>query len=185
MTAEPNANPSDQLTEQLLRHAQLISQLRRDLDELASVTTDTAADLLARLGDVEQPSPSARAPTAWCWRDLGPQAEEVLARELGSWVDWIRGRYPLSRKIPACWADHPEIVEELTALWLAWQYAYQERDAPLTAAADWHDRWLPGVLHRLEHGPFAVDCSSEHHPRPAAAYAQTALTAASEGSNTG
>ena len=35
---------------------------------------------------------------------------------------------------------------------------------PLTGATDWHDRWLPGVLHRLEHGAFALDCS--HHPPP-------------------
>jgi len=69
------------------------------------------------------------------------------------------------------WVDHPEVVEEVTALWLAWQAAYVERDAPLTAAAEWHDRWLPGVLHRLEHGPFALDCGTCHKPRPEALYA--------------
>ena len=94
-----------------------------------------------------------------------------LWQELGDWVDWIRHRYPLARRIPDCWAEHPELVEELTALWLAWQAAYVERDAPLTAAAEWHDRWLPGVLHRLEHGPFALDCGSSHRPRPSTLYA--------------
>ena len=42
--------------------------------------------------------------------------------------------------------------------------AYRQPDAPLTAAADWHDRWLPGLLHRLEHGAFAVDCSDIQLP---------------------
>ena len=56
-------------------------------------------------------------------------------------------------------------------LWLAWQAAYTEPDPPLTAAADWHDRWLPGFLHRLQSGPFAVDCTDQHRPRPASAYA--------------
>jgi hypothetical protein len=168
MTAEPARDP---LTQQLMNHAQLLSQLRRDLDDLASETTDTAADLLSRLSEVEETGGSGTTPTAWCWRDLGPRAEEELWKELASWVGWIRARYPLARKIPPCWAEHPEIVEELTALWLAWQYAYVERGAPLTAAADWHDRWLPGVLYRLEHGVHALDCTSEHKPRPATAYA--------------
>jgi hypothetical protein len=89
----------------------------------------------------------------------------------GSWTAWLRHRYPLARKIPDCWAQHPELVEELTTLWLAWQGAFQQPDALLTAAADWHDRWLPGVLHRLEHGPFALDCSDAHRSRPEASYA--------------
>ena len=108
---------------------------------------------------------------AWCWRDLGEHGREELWNQLTDWVDYLRSRYPLARKIPACWAEHPELVEELTALWLAWQGAYQDRDAPLTAPVDWHDRWLPGVLHRLEHGPFATDCSTRHQPRPDSAYA--------------
>lgn len=173
MTA-PSADPApDPLAQQLLAHAQLISQLRHDLDELASVATDTTADLLSRLSELDDATGSGRAPTAWCWRDIGANAEEQLWHELGAWVGWIRARYPLARKVPECWDKHPEIVEELTALWLAWQYAYEERDAPLTAAADWHDRWLPGVLHRLEHGVMAVDCTNDHHARPKTAYART------------
>lgn len=162
----------DPLADQLLKHAQMLSELRRDLDEIANVTTDTTADLLARLSELDGVAGPGRSPSAWSWRNLGPGATEQLTKELSSWVDWIRSRYPLARKVPACWSEHPEVVEELTALWLAWQYAFEERDAPLTAAADWHDRWLPGVLHRLEHGPFALDCVNEHRARPSAAYAE-------------
>jgi hypothetical protein len=105
------------------------------------------------------------------WRTIGHHGAEELWTQLTDWVAWIRNRYPHAGRIPPCWADHPEQVEELTALWLAWQHAYEDRDAPLSAAADWHDRWLPGVLYRLEHGPFALDCTNKHRPRPAAAYA--------------
>jgi hypothetical protein len=106
-------------------------------------------------------------------RDLGPKAEEELRTQLTDWVGWLRSRYPLATEIRPCWPEHPEIVEELTALWLAWQHAYADPDATLTAAADWHDRWLSGLLHRhrLEHGPLALNCSSEHAPRPSSAYA--------------
>jgi hypothetical protein len=171
MTADSPAPGADPIGRELMRHAQLISQLRRDLDELASGTTDIAADLISRLEELGDGGTTGTGVRSWCWRDLGPKAAEELWSQLTDWVDWLRGRYPLAKKIPPCWAEHPEIVEELTALWLAWQHAYAEADAPLTAAADWHDRWLPGLLHRLEHGPLALNCSAEHQPRPRAAYA--------------
>jgi hypothetical protein len=164
------------LARQLLKQAEAIAQLRRDIERLTEETTETLANLLLRVEAIEETAerPSSAAPMSWCWRDLGPAGIAALWKELTDWVTWIRHRYPLARRIPACWAQHPEIVEELTALWLAWHGAYQDRDAPLTAAADWHDRWLPGLLHRIEHGPFATDCSTSHVARPASAYAMTA-----------
>lgn len=178
MTPEPNTvgDGRDPIAAQLLAHAQLISRIRRELDDLAHEATDSVAGLMARVEDLEtRPEQgdvgAAGVPMAWCWRTLGQHGTTELWKQLTDWVDWIRSRYPLARKVPPCWAEHPELVEELTALWLAWQQAYENRDAQLTAAADWHDRWLPGVLHRLEHGPFALDCATEHHPRPATAYA--------------
>jgi hypothetical protein len=161
------------IEQQLLNQAKVIAQLRRDLDELTSELTDALASVLGRVEAVENSSPVGvgGSPTSWCWRGLGPAGREELWNQLSDWVRWIRGRYPLARRIPPCWADHPEIVEELTALWLAWVQAYEDRDTPLTAAADWHDRWLPGVLYRLEHGAFALDCGTTHQPRPSTAYA--------------
>ena len=164
---------------QLIRQAEAITQLRNDLDQLASEVTDTVADLVTRMETIEDRPGSGsgggvvgpHAVAAWCWRYLGPQGSDALWDELTGWVAWIRNRYPLARRIPECWTRHPEVVEELTALWLAWHAAYTERDAPLTSAIDWHDRWLPGVLHRLEHGPFALNCDQAHHDRPPSAYA--------------
>jgi hypothetical protein len=162
---------TEPLTRQLVQQAQLISQIRHDLDQLASEITDAYADLLSRFESLD-PQRSARSatPTAWCWRTLGEQGAGELWSQLEDWVAWIRHRYPLAKKIPPCWPEHPEVVEELTALWLAWQAAYEQPDTQLTAAADWHDRWLPGFLHRLEHGTHAINCSETHHPRPIAAY---------------
>jgi hypothetical protein len=170
--ADPGAGNPDPVARQLLHQAHLIAALRHDLDQLAHDATDTIAGLLARLEDFEtRAGAPATSPAAWCWRDLGPLAQAELMDQLDTWTAWLRHRYPLARRIPGCWARHPELVEELTALWLAWQHAYQQPDAPLTAAADWHDRWLPGLLHRLEHGAFAIDCSEAHLSRPTSAYA--------------
>jgi hypothetical protein len=165
------SNTSDPIGRELMRQAQLISQLRRDLDELAHGTTDVAADLLARFEDLESADSRRGSPRSWCWRDLGPKAAEELWSQLTDWVRWLRSRYPLAKKVPPCWPEHPEVVEELTALWLAWQHAYVDPNAALTAPAEWHDHWLPGLLHRLEHGSFALNCSGKHAPRPSSSYA--------------
>lgn len=184
MTAErapgnPAAEPGDgyHIEEQLLEHAQAISALRRDLDTLANDLADTLAAFSEHLDDLQTgaanspPALGTAQVQAWCWKSLGPEGQKALLAELGDWVGWLRRRYPLARKIPPCWPQHPELVEELTALWLAWQAAYTGPDPPLTGAADFHDRWLPGLLHRLEHGPHATDCTAGHHPRPDSAYA--------------
>jgi hypothetical protein len=181
---------------QLLRHADALTSLRDTLDAVTvqqaqaeADTADTLADLLTRLHHLEghlgtdpTGSGSSQHPdgtagpeigAGWCWRHLGPRATATLTAELGGWVDWLRGRYPLARRVPPCWASHPELVEELTALWVAWQAAYTHPDAHPTAPADWHDRWLPGLLHRLAHGPHATDCDPDHHrPRPPSGFRQ-------------
>jgi len=168
----------DPLSKQLIAQAAIINTLRQDLDRLANDVTETIADLMAHIESIQALSAesSQRATSSWCWRDIGPAAAQELTTQLCEWVDWVRARYPLARKIPDCWAEHPETIEELTALWLAWQAAYQDPNASLTAAADWHDRWLPGFLHRLEHGAFALTCASNHQAKPPAVYAKTPTT---------
>ncbi|MBO0727924.1 MAG: DUF4913 domain-containing protein [Acidimicrobiaceae bacterium] len=175
MTDHSGDTNSDGLMRQLLNQAEAIARLHDQVATLAEETTGSVADLLVRIEAIETAADpriaGARGVTVWCWRYATENGERELWHELIGWVRWIRQRYPLARRIPDCWAEHPEIVEELTALWLAWQAAYVEADAPLTAAAEWHDRWLPGVLYRLQHGPFALDCDTSHHPRPGGAYA--------------
>jgi len=179
-----DSSNDDGLVRQLLKQAETIARLRRELEDLTTETNETVANLLARIEALEDDSSDdiglPLAPTSWCWRTIGPHGAETLWRELRGWVAWIRHRYPLARRIPECWPEHPEIVEELTALWLAWQAAYAVADAPLMAAIEWHDRWLPGVLHRLERGPFALDCGAGHAARPPALYAPSDAGSSSE-----
>ena len=98
--------------------------------------------------------------SGWSWRDLGPIGAQVLWDRLADWVGWLRGRYPIAEQLPACWWRHPELVEELTALWLAWRAAYTDPTAVMTQPAEWHDRWLPGLLHRVKQ--WGVHCDTTH-----------------------
>jgi hypothetical protein len=113
-------------------------------------------------------SPAGSAP--WTWRNLTGVAAERQWLDLADWVGWVRGRYPLARQIPLCWWRHPELVEELTALWLAWSDAYATKHAHLAAPADWHARWLPDFLRRVGAGGWNIACEGAHKDRVAGLY---------------
>ncbi len=79
MTAT-DEQPDNALGRQLIRHAEIITQLRTDLDQLASEMTDVVADLMTRLESTEDAAASTAmgkgGVTAWCWRDLGPESTQ-------------------------------------------------------------------------------------------------------------
>lgn len=108
--------------------------------------------------------------TAWTWSALGPLGAEMLWQRLGPWVGWLRGRYPIAEQLPGCWWRHPELVEEITALHLAWRAAYSDPAASLTDPIDWHQHYLPAFLARIR--GWGVHCTDTHRDRPAALYAE-------------
>jgi hypothetical protein len=139
-----------------------------DTDSIPGLATVAALheEQLSRLAmDVEYLHEEASASSSsapWAWRNLtGPAAEKQWC-ELADWVGWLRGRYPLARRVPLCWWRHPELVEELTALWLAWKDAYATKHAHLAAPADWHARWLPDFLRRIGAGGWNIGCEGDH-----------------------
>ena len=116
---------------------------------------DVAADLPAGTGH-----PAGLAGAA-----AEAEAEAVLARLTG-WLAGVYLRYAdAARTVPACWLWHPEVVEELPWPRQAWLAAYADPDAPVSLAADWHDRLRPGVVRRIR--DYAGMCSIEadhRHP---------------------
>jgi hypothetical protein len=90
-----------------------------------------------------------RAPW-WCVTQAEGQA---MLTELREWVDgFARRHYPgYMARLPRCWANHPEAVWELSTLRAEWQRIYDDQDnRELQGALNWHDRYLPGVITRLE-----------------------------------
>ncbi|MDC7120588.1 hypothetical protein OMK64_03460 [Cellulomonas fimi] len=93
-------------------------------------------------GDLFYPPLQMNQPTALpvpiVWSAHAPEDQELLLEELDLWIGWLVERFQLDRRVvPACWHDHTELIEELSALHLAWQGAYAT-----TANADAPLRWL-------------------------------------------
>jgi hypothetical protein len=113
-----------------------IPELRRQVERI-----------LALLTDDDQASA-----TGWFWLTMDGQAREDKLGELSDWVEAVlRAQYPgyLAEQIRACWPSHPEALWELSWLYQLWCRAYLTKRPAPKDAADWHDRWTPGVLRRL------------------------------------
>lgn len=77
-------------------------------------------------------------PPPVCWATLDPEQAAAALATLQTWVTWLVGRYGLDhRTVPACWPEHGELVEELSALHGAWRVAYAVTTTA-TAPLDWH-----------------------------------------------
>lgn len=127
------------------------------VEELARLLTELAHQVRAR---VTRP-PAAAAPS---WLDLPADvdvAQQVLA-ELVQWLGEVYLRYAdAARTFPDCWLWHPDVVEELLWLMVAWQAAYRSENATVALAGDWHDRYRPGVVRRIK--ATVGTCSPENH----------------------
>lgn len=92
---------------------------------------------------------------------------EATARlvELAGWLDTVYLRYG-DAELPACWAWHPDAVEELLILRELWFAAWRGKGRSWVAAADWHHKHRTGVRDRLQR---LTACSlAEHRPGRAA-----------------
>ena len=99
------------------------------------------------------------------WAAMPDAARVDALRDLARWVAAVLlARYPQTVEVlPPCWPAHPAVVEELDALYWTWTgWATAGSEARARDAADWHDRWLPGVLARIT--PELKQCvqASEH-----------------------
>jgi len=167
--ATPAESGLEQLRLTVAAQQLAINRLSEELRSVADQTADGLAGIRDRLGALRGGADRpGEAPQRFSWRDLGAEEATGLMAELHDWVGWLAARYPLGEAIPDCWTVHPEMVEELTATYAAWLGAYREPFAAATAPAEWHDRWLPGLEHRLTHRWKARRCDTGHQPRPTA-----------------
>lgn len=99
------------------------------------------------------------------WPSLGPDERAAAWSDFLGWLDEVLlGRHgELRRVLLACWYQHPGVVDELTVLQVTWHNAYMNPRAAPTAAAEWHDRWLPGARKRIEDD--LKECRRQHVDR--------------------
>ncbi len=141
----------------LAAQADAIHRLREDVNNLAQ-----AVNLLSGGGGKKQGQPCR-----WAWRYLDAGKAQALWVQVEEFAAWLQATYldepHITVNLPKCWREHPSLVEELTALMLAWQAAYTDGESePNADPAYWHERYLPDFLSRLH--PAHQLCLDRHHP---------------------
>jgi hypothetical protein len=107
--------------------------------------------LTERLNDALAKRQLAPPPAPW-WCTDENETRSMLA-ELRHWIEgFARKHYPAyMARLRACWPNHPEAMWELSTLMAEWERVYGDADnRDLAGALWWHERWLPGVIARLD-----------------------------------
>lgn len=142
---------------------QRLSLLGSDLSELGAGQVDLMA-VTAQIGrqlDALQGSVDALTAEASDtddetllvdWSSLDREAAEAEWSRLYEWIEsWLVPTYRVTlSQLRACWTRHPAVREELSWLRVCWAQAYRRPGSSGSAAAEWHARWLPAALHRIE-----------------------------------
>jgi hypothetical protein len=147
--------------------AREVEAMGRDLGQLRELPArvDELARLVAQLVDSAAAAPApaaAEAPPTWLDLPADARLARSLLHELVAWMELVYLRYAdAAAHLPECWLWHPDVIEELVWLMHAWSAAYHGERACTAAAGDWHDRYRPGVVRRINvmHGR----CSLENH----------------------
>lgn len=148
--SSPNGSPLAEsevsVEEIVLEHDNKLNYLKNKLQE-----QQKALNSLLKL--LEKPSTvfGARKPAAWNLKDGTPEQQRKILTELKDWIDWYNETYPGVEEhlIPPCWYQHSAVVQELLAVFVAWQAAYGDLKDPDDAPAYWHERILHPTIARL------------------------------------
>lgn len=165
-----------------------VTGLKRQLATLTGADSGGISNLAAALGAVSDRVTAIEdllsrrgASPVWDLTTL-PGALEGTDREqamtqLTGWVDDVLGGVyqltgppnpaaPTTARLPACWAQHPDLVADLAWLAQEWIQIYRTAYGTPARAGDWHDRQLPGFRTRLPHTAAACTRASKHIPPP-------------------
>jgi len=145
-----------------------VDLLRRDMEALTSKTSELTSTqrqhtiLLDGLAELRNQidhilelvtGQDDNTPATWFWLTMPAQERDERLTELSDWIDTVLSiQYPdyTAGHIRNCWPNHPEARWELAWLYHLWTRAYLADHPAPKDAADWHDRWAPGVIRRLD-----------------------------------
>ncbi len=118
---------------------QAVGILTRSVEELRSALADLARQhaTLARRVPAGRDGPTG-VPGLLRWRDMDRDTASQVWMWLINWTEWFVNRYQLQEELPACWPQHPPLVEELTGLCGAW-HVTTDADASPDALLRWHE----------------------------------------------
>jgi hypothetical protein len=135
--------------------ARLVTQVTGHKGQLAALTqrADTADRRISHLTEEMARALTARkGPAVIPWHELDPGQYKAHLADLAAWLGTFLAAYPSAAKsVSPCWQAHKDAVTELGLIWCEFTRIYTADRPSLDEALIFHDRWLPGVLRRVQH----------------------------------
>lgn len=95
------------------------------------------------------------------WRDIDLEHQRQAWVWLRRWVDWFTDTYRLrSTVLPACWFQHPVMVEELYAAMCLEYKVWASQEPNVAAVTMWHNS-VPAIADRLSSFTTEAQCGAE------------------------
>ena len=134
--------------------ARLLTQVTAHKGRIAALDQQVAAldQRVERLSDeVVKALTVRKGPAVIAWHDLTPEEYAAHLADLAGWLDTFLAAYPsAAASIRECWRAHKDAVTELGLIWCEFTRIYAAERPSLDEALVFHDRWLPGVLKRVQ-----------------------------------
>ncbi len=145
-----------------------LDKIEGRVDELDAIKqeVENLADQVAGLAETLQNGGRAAgddgpsSPRPWCSVVKDGTGEGTPVAALVLWLDSVlipqygEALGGLHRQVkeplPSCWPQHRAVANELWTLYQMWLLAYESPEGKVRDAADWHDRWLPGAIDRMQ-----------------------------------
>lgn len=126
--------------------------------QTASRLTRTPRDVAA---DKARAGSTASSPSLVEWHVMTEPEHTLAWAQLRAWTTWLIGRYRLALedRLPVCWPQHPELVEELWALH-AWRTEAYGPDGTGQSAVYWHQALITLLNHTSTW--WAAGCRAGH-----------------------
>ncbi|MFJ4851685.1 hypothetical protein [Streptomyces sp. NPDC088733] len=122
------------------------ARLPQQVMEMSRIIRDVADTVKRR----DEEGPDETKPWNWATMTATEQAEAWAV--LLQWRrEVLKVRFPqaYNKMLAPCWYRHPDVVEELSALYVSWSYAYVDKERSAFRAADFLDRRLPFTTQRV------------------------------------
>lgn len=115
-----------------LRQTERVS---RPIEERVDALEATLADVAGAVQEVSDflGIPKGESSSPWWWPSLDRDQARNAWRLLVPFVEMLGQRYHQGHPIRACWYAHPEVLDELSALYYEWKRSYTpnvDRTAP-------------------------------------------------------
>jgi uncharacterized coiled-coil protein SlyX len=141
---EPYAETVARLVTRVTAHKGQIAALQQQVQAL-----DQRVERLSE--ELAQALTARKGPAVIAWHELSPDQYAAHLADLAAWMDTFLTAYPsAATSVRECWRAHQDAVTELGLIWCEFTRIYAAERPSLDEALVFHDRWLPGVLKRVQ-----------------------------------